>query len=397
MNKYGLKVLNYLLDKYERSVLSKQGSQMNIRIHVKIKKIYPRYEDSDYYQERILIDEGCYELNSLHIFHLLIDDEGIDDIELCLSDIQKAYRLAHRTYTPDCRIQIMDLLKQWTISYKWIDDFRNDMINKIEKYKGIHKYLDIYNKDEVKDIFSVLISLQQQDEEISFRKFSIKVLKDSKRLDSMKGKIVNIINDYYDIQFQDEEELFAHFNVMKNPGFIYLYGHMIIELNGQIIDIGRLNSPFSLTTENIKHLKIIDIQDHNLLTIENLTSFYDTVLDDTLIIYLGGYHNTLRRELLLKIYHFNQQLNFYHFGDIDAGGFYIFLHLKEKTNIPFQMLAMNKNVLEMYHEYTKKLTQNDRIRLEKIKEYIHDDVIDYMLENNCKLEQEIVDLSLIYK
>lgn len=71
--------------------------------------------------------------------------------------------------------------------------------------------------------------------------------------------------------------------------------------------------------------------------------------------------------------------------------------MKEKTNIPFQMLAMNKNVLEMYHEYTKKLTQNDRIRLEKIKEYIHDDVIDYMLENNCKLEQEIVDLSLIYK
>ena len=180
--------------------------------------------------------------------------------------------------------------------------------------------------------------------------------------------------------------------MIKNPGFIYLNGQIKISLNGQVVDIGKLNSPFSLTTENIKLLKILEIKDDNVLTIENLTSFYDTVLDNTLIIYLGGYHNALRRELLLKIFQFNSMLNYYHFGDIDAGGFYIYLHLIEKTKIPFKTIAMDKDVLIKYQEYTKRLTANDRKRLIKLKDVIDNDVIGYMLENDCKLEQEIVEL-----
>lgn len=186
--------------------------------------------------------------------------------------------------------------------------------------------------------------------------------------------------------------MFSHFNIIKNPGFIYLNGNIKIRLNGQIIDIGKLNSPFSLTTANIKFLEIIEIQDTKVLTVENLTSFYDTSLKDTLIVYLGGYHNALRRELLLKIYEFNSNLKFYHFGDIDAGGFYIYRHLLEKTNIPFELLAMDRETLIKYQDYTRPLTQNDQKRLRNLKTLINVDVIEYMLEHNCKLEQEIVEL-----
>lgn len=108
------------------------------------------------------------------------------------------------------------------------------------------------------------------------------------------------------------------------------------------------------------------------------------------------YHNVLRRELLLKIYQFKTNLNYYHFGDIDAGGFYIYLHLVEKTNIPLKTTAVNIGILLKYQEYTKKLTANNRKRLIKLKERFHDDVIDYMLENDCKLEQEIIELHTIY-
>lgn len=98
----------------------------------------------------------------------------------------------------------------------------------------------------------------------------------------------------------------------------------------------------------------------------------------------------------MKIYQFKTNLNYYHFGDIDAGGFYIYLHLVEKTNIPLKTTVMNIGILLKYQEYTKKLTANNRKRLIKLKERFHDDVIDYMLENDCKLEQEIVELHTIY-
>ena len=58
MNKYVFKILNYLLEKYERSVLSKQGSNLNLQIKVKITKLFSKYDDSDYYVQRLLIDEA---------------------------------------------------------------------------------------------------------------------------------------------------------------------------------------------------------------------------------------------------------------------------------------------------------------------------------------------------
>ncbi len=392
MNKYSQKILDALLNKYEKSVLSKQGSKRKLRIHVLIQQLFPRYDNSDYYNEHLLIDESCFHLRDLHIVSLICDDEGIVDVDLVLDHIQHAYQIAHRTFTAHHRTRMLTMLQEMTMTTEWLEAFRLDMIEKLEHFQSIHKYLNIDDETETKEILQVLNALPLQQQEISFRKFSLAVLKDSKRLEIIKTRIVHIIRNYYQEEFENEDDVFAYFNIMKNPGFLYIRGHMKIEIHQQVIDIGQLGGPFSLTTENIQHLHILDIQDHYLLTIENLTSFYDTVLDDTLVIYLGGYHNALRRALLTKIYQFQPHLQFYHFGDIDAGGFYIYLHLKERTKIPFQMLAMDQQTLERYQKYTKSLTAHDRRRLKKLKEIFPLEIFDYMLEHNCKLEQEIVDV-----
>lgn len=392
MNKYAKFILNTLLDRYERSVLSKQGSDKNLRIHIAIRKLFPKYDNSDYFEERLLIDEACHELNELHLCILSIDDDGIYDIELSLYYIEKAYRYARRTFVPEMRINVIHLLEQTKFSLEWLEDFRHDMLKKLSQFQSVHRYLNIDNIEEIKNMLRILKALPLQDKEISLRKFSLEVLKDSKLLEKFKTRLLHIILDYCPENLVDEEDAFAYFNIIKNPGFLYLRGHMTIELNGQVIDLGLLNSPFSLMSENIENLHILDIQDHHILTIENLTSFYDTVLDDTLIIYLGGYHNVLRRSLLTKIYAMYPYLDFYHFGDIDAGGFYIYYHLREKTRIPFQTIAMDIQTLKQYQSYLKPLTQNDYRRLKSLQEKYHLQVIDYMLENNCKLEQEIIDL-----
>ena len=49
---------------------------------------------------------------------------------------------------------------------------------------------------EIKDIFTVLKALPLQNYEISLRKFSLAILKDSKRLEVIKTRLLHILFDY---------------------------------------------------------------------------------------------------------------------------------------------------------------------------------------------------------
>lgn len=82
---------------------------------------------------------------------------------------------------------------------------------------------------------------------------------------------------------------------------------------------------------------------------------------------------------------------YYHFGDIDAGGFSILLDLRKKTGIPFVSYHMDLDTLKKYRQYAKELKESDRKRLEKIaEEKEFREVIEFMLEENIKLEQECI-------
>ena len=91
----------------------------------------------------------------------------------------------------------------------------------------------------------------------------------------------------------------------------------------------------------------------------------------------------------------NPELAFKHFGDIDAGGFLIMNHLKEKTGISFVPVCMDIETLVRCYDKTHPLTIEDVKRLERLKDdECFKGVVEYMLANNVKLEQENVQLSL---
>ena len=96
----------------------------------------------------------------------------------------------------------------------------------------------------------------------------------------------------------------------------------------------------------------------------------------------------------MKVYEKYPKAQYFHFGDIDAGGFLIFNNLIEKTGIPFIPYRMSVNELKQNHNL-KQLTENDKKRLKGLlldsRFALFKDVIEYMLDNNVKLEQEILD------
>ena len=95
-------------------------------------------------------------------------------------------------------------------------------------------------------------------------------------------------------------------------------------------------------------------------------------------------------------------MEYCHFGDLDAGGFYILEHLKRKTGIPFRSLWMDEETLRQFREYTVPMTANDRKRLQDLLLRLEEQerrgelkedyrgVLSRMLSENCKLEQELV-------
>ena len=142
---------------------------------------------------------------------------------------------------------------------------------------------------------------------------------------------------------------------------------------------------------------MIKIKTENFMTIENKTAFYRFDNSRFSVMYLGGFANRHQVELLKRIITDNPNTEYYHFGDIDAGGFFIHQHLCRSTGKEFRPYHMG--VDELYNpDYTNclvKLTKNDYDRLKSlIENKTYKEVVDVMLKEGIKLEQEIVCLML---
>ena len=226
------------------------------------------------------------------------------------------------------------------------------------------------------------------------RVFSAEVLGNSKSFEKIRSYIIRILKEYFTAEEEEQEEdLLAQFHILRNPAHVIVKGHDSLRIGSSILELEDFREGLTVSSADISEVCDLNLSDDAVLTIENLTSFYQCQRKNTLMIYLGGYHNTVRREFLRKIYSRYPEKEYLHFGDIDAGGFYILEHLKEKTGIPFEPYLMSVKELKACASHCLPLSENDRRRLESLKQNSAcSEVIEYMLEHNVKLEQEQIPL-----
>ena len=386
-------IMNIFIDRYENSAAFKGTSTRKRKIQLKLYQVYPHYGNSEYYLETEEIEEAVNALLKLNFIKAgQNSDFGHRDIVLNTDEqiIRQIYHFLGRTDLKYAQHQFLLALSQYQ-AFDWINNFLHELEVRTQHFQSLYPYLESNSIQELKDIVAILNHMVLIHEEISYRRFSIMVLHDSKKLELYKNKIYHIIHDFYDDSLNNESEAFEAFGIIRNPSVIYVKGNMRFQIKDQIVDLKNFNCHFGFYSDHIRELEIIEMNVNKVLTVENWTSFNDLELEDTLIIYLGGFHNLAMTQFLHKIFHFlNTQAKYYHFGDIDAGGFYIFLNLLKKTDIPFQTWKMDLLTLQAYEKYAKALTPNDIVRLKKLQEEINAPVIDYMLKKNIKLEQEII-------
>lgn len=146
----------------------------------------------------------------------------------------------------------------------------------------------------------------------------------------------------------------------------------------------------AISSDALDEIEQIHVPRGRIISVENLTTYHDTKESQGAIIYLGGFLNTVRTNLLKKVYVFEPDARYFHKGDLDPYGFLILENLKEKTGIPFKPMEMDLDTLQQCHRagYFRPLDEADRkaITAPALAEY--QPILQYMVQNDCKIEQE---------
>lgn len=390
MTSYQKKLLNKLVDSYEKSKTHIGANKTKQRFTVEISKLFPEYADESDYASFEKINSEMQELEDKSFISLKIKSgEMIDKAELNVNLLEKIYTFLERKPKKDTYAEALALFEEYQSCNPILEKFCSEQIANIETNKTVKYVSPEGDCGELEKILIALKEIINIQSETFYRDFSVRVYGDSKAFDMIKDKVVSILCRFD--ESADEASVLADMNLIKNPGHVYFKGNAVITLNGQPLDISGLSGDIGISSEMLRNIDLVKTNGKNIVTVENLTSFHSYRPNGDLVIYLGGYHNTLRRDFIRKIYNDNPDKNYLHFGDIDAGGFYILEHLRNRTKIDFKPYHMDVPTLIKYKSYCKQLTENDKKRLGSLLGRGYDDVILYMLENNCKLEQEAID------
>ena len=387
-NNYEKKILNELVNKYEASKSFIGTNQVNQRFKVRISALFPDYTDHSKFEIfrdvneaiEVLIWKGYIttKAGAGKVYH---------DIYLSVDELINIYYYLKRTPKNDIHSQIKTTLEEYMNENEILNKYCQEQLERLGENRSVKYFND--NFEEFEQVLLAVKEIMFVQTEQFIREFSIRVFKDSKIFQVIQGKVENLLYEYGD--FPEKEQILGNFNLVKTPTYVNYKGAGKIILSGQEIDLSKLSSDVAISSKMLSDIEHIEVLRENVITIENLTSFHRFNEPDFFVIYLGGFHNRVRREFIKKLYEQNPNRQYYHFGDIDAGGFRILEHLKNKTNVSFKPYRMDTETMVKYLEFSKKLTQNDRVNLERL--LIHDEyknVIEFMLKNNCKLEQEAV-------
>jgi hypothetical protein len=402
--KYEREILSKLLDKFENSQqawdITPEGRKpRKISLYVDKDPLFGEYWGEDCYLHR---DDYLAAVKSLgrNGFVQFVKDHDSDllkEVILVVDNVDKAFAFLKRERKRDRNLSDYDFVNQLYLENYEIPiaaNYLSAVLAALKEKKTTASYFT--TREELELQLQMVVAVVSQKEDILLRNFSKRNFRDSKVFERHGDKILSIFNKYGEIQYESFRALCEEFHILSNPEVAMVKGPLSFRLRGQTIDLKKLGIPFSFTSNAIEEMEIASVTAIRVITIENLTTFHYFDDPSSLVIYLGGYHNSAIRTFLLKLrQHCRASTVWLHTGDIDWGGFNILLDLRKKTSLPFEPYHMGIADLEKYRSECKSLTLQDKNNLRALAERPDADefleTIGYMLEQGFKLEQESIE------
>ena len=403
--RYEERILQTLLDSYERSRLSRGENEVAVHIAFPITpKTMPIY-----------FDENSLAYEEIHGTAGHLEEMGytcsvwkggkknhiLQKIVLCDEKVDEIYR--HLGRVPEKQMQQAQLAVLQELKTECSTPVARNFIcwlmKRLEQGKTVKEYLNLDDTEGSRRLIRAIHRIETNQKEIYIREFSVQCFGDSKELEKKSGLIVKIFLRFSDdMEDMDNDVILAEYGIYRTPNYVYVKGSGRLRIGtpeAYDIDLRSLRQGIGLSGEDLDGLEWkVDVSVKRIITIENLTTFFRWEEPDSVLIYLGGYHNAVRRKFLQKLYQVFPEAEYFHFGDIDVGGFEIYEDLCRRTGIPFTTYKMGISELEQYEQYTRELTENDRKRMDSLlNNEAYENVwpiLRYMKEHGKKLEQESI-------
>ncbi len=395
LSKWQKAVLEKLVNQYERSKTYRRENQVIQTFAIEPEKVFSGYV-SDYTNVDDVRDFECQmeELEQKGLLLINWKEHVIQKLAVNTQRWKDIYVILKRRELRHLEEEQISLYKSYLGCHTILEGFCQEQIGRLEEGKKAK-----FELNEAEKILRLCKFILKNQEEVLERELSIAVLGDSKLWKKYRSKVCRVLKDYGNFDallmgvYDEEAEkvILGEYHITSNPSYIYFKGNAeLLFENGEMLKIDS-HMPVAFTEKTVEYMKSIIILCRKVVTVENLTSFNRLEKEDAFYIFLSGYHNHLKQDLLRRIYEDNKTVEWYHFGDIDPDGFYILEHLKRGTGIPFEALNMNLLYLKKYDAYTKPMEEND---IRKAKSLLNQDkyneVMEYMLQERKKLEQEII-------
>lgn len=409
MKEYDKLILNQLLNSYESSVLFLGNNKRTAYVEMRFtSQSLPEY-----------FDQSSTEYEVIHIQLQILEKEQliriiwrdnkkghiVSKVRLNLEALDKCYKYVNRMPKTEAMIKTATYLEDMAAKTPSVvcHNFAKYLLDRMKNNKSVQEFINIHHLDTTKQLMNAIEAVEFNTTPMYLREFSIENFHDSKVFEKILKKTHKVFISFSENVNNNENEWLAEHNIYQTPNFVYVKGSVAISIQGNILDLSSLRQGLGLSGNDIETIQFMTTKKKlhcigrqippvkKVITIENLTTYFRWNESDSIIVYLGGYHNHIRRQLLNKIHKAFPDAEYLHFGDIDAGGFDIYRDLCCKTGIPFTTYFMDLQTLQKYEEYCRPLTKHDRDRLQIMKSWPNlETTIEYMLEHNIKLEQECI-------
>jgi hypothetical protein len=424
-DKYEGEILSLLLDKYEAGTYFKRGLKPVRRIMLKLydggTSDYPAY-DIEKQEQRERINRAVLALcgRGLILYEWMKGEAGhlIARVWLNPENIDGAYAFLGRQPADDAAdevcLEILDVLDKVTSG--WIRRFLEESYEAISRRRMVGRggpgCRMPRGQEERRDLFRALLFADSLGEtEILERVFSIRCFGDSKKFETgVKKYFPEIIRQYADWDDDaGEEELLRFAGIARYPQRFEFRGPLSIqfgsenpERNGrtdrQSLDFFPLLYGASLNSLDLKRGKLRIASDlSRVLTIENYANYIDYLHrgnDKTeLVVYHGGQFSPAKGLFFKAVAAaIPESCPWYHWGDIDYGGFSMLARLRREIKPGVVPYRMGREELIRYAAFAVPVTVPylEKLRSLTRQEEVSDCLpcLEYMIKHRVRLEQE---------
>lgn len=393
-------VLSALLKKYNNSKTFKGNNKVKQTFFVKPDEFFPDYNDDFASTSDVKnFENDLEELEREKLITLHKQGGVIIRIDAICENISSYSTLIGIEDKRTILTEAEDILQGYLGRNPILDKICSSQLSRIANCQMQNMSKD---NDKMRKTLECLDFILHNEEEILERELSILLFGDSKLFgNELKNKVCSLLSQHAEAGseiFEEEqsvknERILSQYLIVKNPTFFYIKGNGLIRFKDGITVELSCKYPIALRSDSILEILSVTTSCNKVITVENLTSFNRISLDNSFCLFLSGYNNSCKTDFLKKLFHDNPDKHWLHFGDIDPDGFYILHNLRIKTGIDFEPYLMSIFELELFKKYCKSLEKNDIAKANSmIKNNIFPNIAQYMLKNNCKLEQEIISL-----